>query len=88
MYQTLCISLLLNYIKLYYIYTIHAHIHTHHNSHKLLYNNNNNNNAHIKHIRTTNKHSLFTLRIRNIEIYSQIEKRDEMRFTREIQAFD
>ena len=29
---------------------------------------NNNNNAHIKHIHTTNKHSLFTLRIKDIEI--------------------
>ena len=86
MYQTLCISWLLNYIKLYYIYTIHAHIHTHHNSHKLLYNNDDDDDddddddAHIRHVRTTNKFSLFTLRIRD----SQMEKRDEIRFMREI----
>ena len=49
-------------------FLIPAYIHTHHNSHKLFYNKNNNNNAHIKHIHTTNKHSLFTFRIRDIKI--------------------
>ena len=67
MYQTLCISLILNYIKLYYIYTIHIYSHiTVHTNYFIA--KKNNNNAHIIHVHITNKHSLFTLRIKDIEI--------------------